>query len=196
MEKNNQLEAIRDYVFTFFHRDVTGHDFDHMKRVAIMAKKIAEDIDADSFICEAAAWLHDIGDRKLFSNPEEAIKKMNIFLASISIEERQINEINRIIETVSYQKGLIPDSMEGQIVQDADRLDAIGAIGIARTFQFGGANEQMIYQPGQSNTSIEHFYDKLLNIKNLMHTDYAKEIAEERHMFMEAFLKQFYHEWQ
>ena len=196
MEKNNQLEAIRDYVFTFFHRDVTGHDFDHMKRVAIMAKKIAEDIEADLFICEAAAWLHDIGDRKLFTNPEEAITKMNIYLASISIEESNIKEINRIIETVSYQKGLIPDSIEGKIVQDADRLDAIGAIGIARTFQFGGANKQMIYQPGQSNTSIEHFYDKLLNIKDLMHTDYAKEIAEERHTFMETFLKQFYHEWQ
>ena len=195
MKKNNQLRAVRDYVFTIFHHDVTGHDFDHMKRVAIMAKKIAEDVDADHFICEAAAWLHDIGDRKLFSNPEQAITKMNIYLASISIEESQINEINHIIETVSYQKGLMPDSIEGKIVQDADRLDAIGAIGIARTFQFGGANKQMIYQPGQSNTSIEHFYDKLLHITKLMHTDYAKEIAEERHAFMDKFLEQFFREW-
>lgn len=195
MKKDNQLKEIQEYVYNIFHHDVTGHDFYHMKRVATTAKKIAIDEGADPFLCEASAWLHDIGDRKLFTNPTESIAEMNAFLATINISNDQIIEINDIISTVSFQKGLMPDSIEGKIVQDADRLDAIGAIGIARTFQFGGANNQVIHESESSNTSIQHFYDKLLKVKDLIHTASAKKTAEERHAFMEQFLKHFYSEW-
>lgn len=190
-----QLEAIQEYVFTCFQGDATGHDFNHMKRVAMMARNIAISSHANPFTCEVAGWLHDIGDRKLFSNPDDAIVQMNEFLISISFEREQVNDINNIINMISFQKGKVPRSLEGKIVQDADRLDAIGAIGIARTFQYGGAHNQMIYNKEQDNTSIQHFYDKLLKIKDKLHTEEAKRIAEERHEFMEKFLNQFYREW-
>lgn len=196
MEKDKQLEEIQKYVHTIFELEVTGHDFEHMKRVAEIARKIAIDVGIDPFLCEAAAWLHDIGDRKLFPDPEGALAEMHEFLTSIHFTSQEIDEINQIITTVSFKKGVVPASIEGKIVQDADRIDALGAIGIARTFQYGGANNQLIYQKGNSNTSIAHFYDKLLKIKDLIHTDYAKKIAEERHAFMENFLKQFYKEWE
>lgn len=195
VEKDSQLKEIRGYVYNIFQHDVTGHDFYHMKRVAMLAKEIAVKEQCDPFICEASAWLHDIGDRKLFINPTESIAEMNAFLASIYISDKQIKKINEVISTVSFQKGLMPSSIAGKIVQDADRLDAIGAIGIARVFQFGGANNQMIHESESSNTSIQHFYDKLLKIKDLIHTESARKIAEERHAFMERFLKQFYNEW-
>lgn len=196
MEKDKQLEEIQKYVHTIFELDTTGHDFEHMKRVAGIARKIAIDVGIDPFLCEAAAWLHDIGDRKLFPEPKGALAEMNEFLTSIHFTSQEIDEINQIITTVSFKKGLAPASIEGKIVQDADRIDALGAIGIARTFQYGGANNQLIYQKGSNNTSIAHFYDKLLKIKDLMHTDYAKKIAKERHIFMEKFLEQFYKEWE
>ena len=196
MIKDKQLTAIKEYVRKIFEYDATGHDYEHMKRVAVMANKIAINEGTDPFLCEAAAWLHDIGDRKLFSNPDQAITEMNKFLTSIHFTEVQKAEINQIITTVSFQKGLVPASIEGKIVQDADRIDALGAIGIARTFQYGGANNQLIFQQGNSSTSIQHFYDKLLKIKDMMHTAYAKKVAEERHLFMENFLLQFYKEWE
>ncbi|WP_249871824.1 HD domain-containing protein [Oceanobacillus saliphilus] len=193
--KEKQLSRIREYVRQLFHDDATGHDFFHMERVANMAKQIAEAEKANLFICEAAGLLHDIGDQKLFSNPNKAIDDMGIFLNSISMSSKEIACIKRIIKDVSFSKGEIPDQLEGKIVQDSDRLDAIGAIGVARTFAYGGANNQMIHHPELTSTSIQHFYDKLLKLKQLMNTDTAKEIAEERHRFMETYLKQFFHEW-
>lgn len=195
MLMDKQFEAIRNYVHRIFAEDATGHDYEHMKRVAGMAREIAIHEGIDPFLCEVAAWLHDIGDRKLFTNPELATAEMNELLTSIHFSKQQIDEINQIISTVSFQKGLIPVSIEGKIVQDADRIDALGAIGIARTFQYGGANNQPIYQKGNRSTSVQHFYDKLLKIKDLMHTNYAKRLAAERHAFMENFLEQFYKEW-
>ncbi|MBP2078284.1 HD domain-containing protein [Oceanobacillus polygoni] len=196
MNKTDQLETIRDYVFTLFREDETGHDFFHMRRVARIARRIAEAEQADVFLCEAAAWLHDVGDTKLFPNPNETVEKMNNFLASISLNEDQVHAINHIISGVSFSKGdAIPDTLEGRIVQDADRLDAIGAIGIARTFAYGGANKQLLYHPTNKSNSIQHFYDKLLKLKDLMHTETARALAKERHQYMEAFLKQFYQEW-
>lgn len=196
MKKEKQMKAIQNYVYRKFAQDSTGHDYDHMKRVAGTARKIAIHEGIDPFLCEAAAWLHDIGDRKLFSDPEQAIIEMNELLTLIHFTKQEIAEINQIITTVSFQKGEIPASIEGKIVQDADRIDALGAIGIARTFQFGGASNQLIYQKGNSSTSIQHFYDKLLKIKKRMHTNYAKELAAERHAFMKKFLEQFFKEWE
>ncbi|MGJ9456770.1 HD domain-containing protein [Oceanobacillus sp. CF4.6] len=195
MMEDKQLAAIRDYAFQLFNTDVTGHDFFHMERVVNLVKQIAREENADGFICEAAAWLHDVGDKKLFRNPAQATENMHLFLESISMEESHITIIDTIINRISYRTGRIPETLEGKIVQDADRLDAIGAIGIARTFAYGGANHQMIHQPGVTFTSIQHFYDKLLKLKDLMHTDTAKTLAAERHQFMEKFLEQFNKEW-
>ena len=195
MKQEAQLKEVRRYIRSVFQYDTTGHDFEHMRRVAQIAKKIAIEEGADPFICELAGWLHDIGDHKLFTDPAQEVNKMNACLTSIDITEKQRKQLHDIIHTVSFSKGLIPETKEGKIAQDADRLDAIGAIGIARTFQFGGAHNQLIYHEKQQQTSIGHFYDKLLKIKDLIQTATAKEIATERHLFMEKFLEQFYKEW-
>lgn len=192
----SQLEEMKSYVYKLFNHDATGHDFYHMERVSKLAIQIAKKEQANVFLCEAAAWLHDIGDSKLFSEQEQARKDLNLFLASISISPGKISTINQIIDSVSYSKGLVPETLEGKIVQDADRLDAIGAIGIARTFAYGGSRNQLIYHPtNDGNTSIQHFYDKLLKLKDLMNTETAQKIAVERHVFMQNYLNQFYQEW-
>ncbi|WP_404452800.1 HD domain-containing protein [Virgibacillus necropolis] len=194
--KKDQLQTIRDYVFELFHNDATGHDYYHMERVARMAKTIAEKEGADSFICETAAWLHDIGDKKLFTNPEQARNEMDDILTKIEIDRNSIELIYEAIKDVSFSKGKTPATLAGEIVQDADRLDAIGAIGISRVFAYGGTKEQLIYHDeNPENTSIQHFYDKLLKLKNLMNTPTAIKIAQERHAFMEAYLDQFFREW-
>jgi len=193
--KKNQLAEIKSYVFQLFNNDATGHDFYHMERVSKLAIQIAREEHADIFLCEAAAWLHDVGDSKLFSDQEQARNEMNVFLTTISMSAAQISTINQIIDRVSFRKGLTPETIEGKIVQDADRLDAIGAIGIARTFAYGGTRDQLIYHPTDGNTSIQHFYDKLLKLKNGMNTETAKRIATERHAFMQNYLNQFYKEW-
>lgn len=196
MEKELQIHAIGNYVYDLFQDDVTGHDYYHMKRVARLAKHIASEEYANEFICEAAAWIHDIGDRKLFSDPVTASEDLLIFLHSIFVTDKQISFITDAIKDVSFSKGVTtPGTLEGKIVQDADRIDAIGAIGIARTFAYGGANNQFIHHPTQKQTSIQHFDDKLLKLKDLMHTDTAIAIARKRHQFMEQFLEQFMEEW-
>src|SRR5690625_3681836 len=197
MDQRRQLREIRKFIYSKFHHDETGHDFYHMARVAEMAKLISISENADSFICEVAGWVHDIGDHKLFNHPNEEIEKMKVFLKSIHINNKQIAQINDAIKDVSFSKGnLTPKTLEGKIVQDADRIDAIGAIGIARTFAYGGAANQLIYDPeSNKNTTIHHFYEKLLLIKDQMNTNYAKQIAEERHQFMQLFLEKFYDEW-
>lgn len=196
MEPEEQLNAIRAYVQAMFHEDVTGHDFFHMERVARLARDIARKENANEFICEAAGWIHDIGDHKLFANPGKAWQDGIDYLLSLDLTEVQITQISDAVKDVSFSKGKqIPDTLEGKIVQDADRMDAIGAIGIARTFAYGGANNQLIHHTDQKNTSIQHFYDKLLKLKDFMHTSTAKEMAQQRHQFMEDFLEQFFKEW-
>lgn len=196
MMKKRQLHLIKNYVMKLFQHDETGHDFYHMQRVARLAKEIALYENADSFICELAAWVHDVGDRKLFENPAVVIAEMNDFLASIQISQANIDLVNEIIKNISFSKGNVPSSLEGKIVQDADRLDAIGAIGIARTFAYGGAKGQLIHHNDRKDTSIQHFHDKLLKLRDGIHTEKAKQIALERHRFMEEYLEQFYREWE
>ena len=150
-----QLNAIRDYVFHMFKDDSTGHDYYHMERVAQLARKIARKEAADSFVTESAAWLHDIGDKKLFANPQVAKTEMVEFLYEINVTKPVIKLIQQAMDSVSYSKGLVPATLEGKIVQDADRLDAIGAIGIARVFAYGGKENQPIYDiKNPKNTSI------------------------------------------
>lgn len=196
MDQYTQLKNIKQYVKTLFHSDATGHDFYHMQRVANMAKKLALSENKNPFICEVAGWIHDIGDEKLFVNPEKALTEMNEFLLSLVISNEELLQIQIASKDVSFSQGRIPTTLEGKIVQDADRLDALGAIGIARTFAYGGAKGQLIHHHTvKEGTSIQHFYDKLLMLKDQMHTDTAKNIAEERHRFMQAFVTQFFEEW-
>lgn len=192
----------------------SGHDWWHIYRVWNTAKKIALVEGADLFVVELAALLHDIADRKLNNGDEKfGLKRVQIYLSSCIDDTVLINIILHIIDTYSYtsqlknKKGM--DTLEGKIVQDADRLDALGAIGIARTFNYGGHANRPLYDPSKHSLknisatqyiksvspSINHFYEKLLLLKDLMNTKTAQKIAEERHTYMERFLQQFYKEW-
>jgi uncharacterized protein len=192
----DQLKAVREYCHHLFHQDASGHDFFHLSRVARIAGEIAEEEGADSFICIVGAWLHDVGDYKLFSDTEKALSDMDQFLDSIGLTNKQILAIHEAIENVSFSKGNIPETLEGKIIQDADRIDAIGAIGIARTFAYGGASGNLMYHDtAKAGTSVQHFYDKILRLKDLLHTSAAKRLAQSRHQFVEDYLEQFFKEW-
>ncbi|SEQ27541.1 uncharacterized protein SAMN05216232_2105 [Virgibacillus subterraneus] len=196
MNNTEKLDAIREYIYYIFSSDATGHDYYHMKRVARMTSLIAKQEGADQFIAEAAAWIHDVGDSKLFSNSSDELDKLNDFLQTINCTQSQLKQINTAAKDVSFSKGTTPATLEGKIVQDADRIDALGAIGVARTFAFGGSKGQLIWgNDNKENTSIQHFYDKLLKLKDLMNTSTARQIAEERHSFMKNYLDQFFNEW-
>lgn len=199
MEHQTKINKIDAYVSDIFAEDASGHDYSHMKRVAKMAKRIAEAEQANPYISEIAGWLHDVGDQKLFVNPDEAKKSRTMFLEKIGITKNEVKQIISAIQDVSFSKGSTPETLEGKIVQDADRLDAIGAIGIARTFAYGGYRGQKIYKESNEeggSTSIDHFYDKLLLLKRLMNTESAGVIAEQRHVFLERYLEQFHKEWE
>lgn len=198
MDKIQQLVKIEDYVYNLFHDDTTGHNYYHMKRVAKMAKFISLEEHGDSFISEAAGWLHDVGDKKLFDKPEKALKEMDAFLKDIQIDDKEIVGIKIAMSDVSFSEGdKTPITLEGKIVQDADRLDALGAIGIARTFAYGGAHNQLIYHLEKHNgTSIQHFYEKLLLLSEKMNTNTGRNLARRRHNFMIEFLDKFDEEWE
>jgi uncharacterized protein len=195
MEKREQLNAIRQYVTNSFNNERTGHDLYHLQRVTRMAMEIAREEDANLFRCEAIAWLHDVADHKLVENEESAIQALENFLESLPLTRPDIEAIIKAINTISFSKGKIPTSLEGKIVQDADRLDAIGAIGIARAFTFGGARGKFMYHEQDNDNTIQHFYDQLLKLKSTLHTNTAKSIAEDRHQFMQQFLEKFHQEW-
>jgi uncharacterized protein len=191
-----------------------GHDWHHTYRVWQAARHIArEEQGADGFVVELAALLHDIADSKFHGGDEEiGPRRARAFLQSIGLEEGVIAQVEYIIAHLSFKGGhgtaaLTP---ELAIVQDADRLDAIGAIGIARTFNYGGFKNRPLYdpaippQPGMSKEeyknsqapTINHFYEKLLLLKDRMNTATGKRLAERRHRFMEQFLEAFYREWE
>lgn len=190
-----------------------GHDWFHIERVWKNARLIAKSEDVDLEIVEIAALLHDIADSK-FNNGDEKIgpKKALDFLIDQDADYRIIDHVLAIIENVSFKGGNETrtfNSTELDVVQDADRLDAIGAIGIARTFNYGGFKNREIYNPEvkpdlnmtkeQYKTStaptINHFYEKLLLLKDNFNTATGKQIAQQRHQFMEQYLEQFYSEW-
>ncbi|NBI28294.1 HD domain-containing protein [Chengkuizengella sp. YPA3-1-1] len=191
--------------------DASGHDWWHVHRVTELSKRIAEDEGADVFICTLAALLHDIADEKLNESEELGLKKVKDWLQLQSVEGDTIIHVMEIISTMSFKGGSRPPmtTLEGKVVQDADRLDAIGAIGIARTFAYSGAKGSIMHDPNvkprtninQTNyrekkaTPINHFYEKLFKLKDLMNTKTARTIAEERHQFMEEYLQRFHLEW-
>ncbi len=193
-----------------------GHDWFHIERVWKNAKLIAKNENIDLFIVELGALLHDIADAK-FYNGDESIgpKKARVFLKSLRVDKNVIEHIVNIINHISYKNSLDSSiekfhSKELDVIQDADRLDAIGAIGIARAFNYGGFKNRELYNPKikpnlslskeaykKSNTpTINHFYEKLLLLKDKMNTKTGKQIAANRHQFMEQYLKQFYSEWE
>lgn len=181
-----------------FSGDASGHDFDHTLRVFHMATRLAIEEGADLQTVQLAALLHDVDDRKL--SPETCEDKLRAvdFLKENGVENGQIERIVDIISRVSFSAHLEPpESIEGKCVQDADRLDAMGAIGIARTFAFGGSRGRRMHDPAgeDTNASVQHFYDKLLLLKESMHTATGRRLAQQRDQFMRDFLEQFYAEW-
>ena len=183
MEK--MIAAAEEYIRVLFEGNSDGHGYDHAMRVYHNALVIAEsEPDADRRIVALSALLHDADDHKLFKTENNANARR--FLEEQGVDPETVNRICDVINSVSFSKnkGKHPETIEGRIVQDADRLDAIGAIGIARTFAFGGKHARSL------DSSIEHFYEKLLLLKDMMNTDRAKQLAESRHAFMELFLKE------
>ena len=190
-----------------------GHDWFHIERVWKNAKLIASGEECDLEVVELAALLHDIADSKFHGGDEEiGPRKAREYLTAAGIDSKKANHIVAIIENVSFKGGHNArnhSSIELDIVQDADRLDAIGAIGIARTFNYGGFKNRAMYDPSiapnlnmtkeeykkSTAPTINHFYEKLLLLKDLMNTESGKRIAEQRHQYMEGFLNQFYNEW-
>ena len=189
-----------------------GHDWWHIHRVWINAKLIAQTEQADLLVIELAALLHDIADSK-FNNGDEEIGPVTAgnYLKSEGVDESTIHNVQQIIRYMSFKSGFdkpVFTSKELQIVQDADRLDAIGAIGIARAFSYGGFKGREIYNPeikpdlnlskeaykNSTAPTINHFYEKLLLLKDKMNTETGKQLAAQRHAFMEYYLKQFYFE--
>ena len=193
--------------------DGSGHDWWHIFRVWTLAKKIAVEEKAQVEIVELGALLHDIADWK-FHDGDDSIGPAiaREFLNNQNVEPNVSDSVVEIISTVSYKGAGVATPMktlEGKIVQDADRLDAIGALGIARTFAYGGYKNRLIYHPDEKPVlhesyedykkneghTINHFYEKLLLLKERMNTNTGKRIAEGRHKFMQSFLDQFYREW-
>lgn len=191
-----------------------GHDWFHTERVWKIAKKISEKEGGNLLVVELSALLHDIADPKFHNGDEEmVIANSSNFMNSLEVPQDIIKEVLNIIQNISFKnrgEATSNPSLELKIVQDADRIDAIGAIGIARTFNFGGFKNNLMYDPAippklnmskeeykkSNGTTINHFYEKLLLLKDLMNTETAKKIASERHDFMLKFLDEFYKEWE
>ena len=216
MDKKKLISLTADFVKETLRGAEGGHDWHHVQRVYENAKLIARSEDADTFIVELGALLHDIADAK-FHGGDESIgpKKAAGFLRSINVEEDVIDHIQNIIKYVSFKTSLDTvdnskfESNELKVIQDADRLDALGAIGIARAFNYGGYKNRSLYDPeippavdqdkesykNSQAPTINHFYEKLLLLKDKMNTQTGRELAQKRHEFMEAYLNQFYDEW-
>ena len=212
MDNNLLIKKTKEFVKEKCYGEGSGHDWYHIYRVHNTAKFIAEKEGGDLFIIEMTALLHDIDDWKFSEGTKTDTTVTEKFLHSLNISQEIIYKIITIIKTMSFKGGVVDSSqntIEGMIVQDADRLDAIGAIGIARTFAYGGSKNRVIYDPtikpmdfstleqvkNAENHTINHFYEKLLKLKDLMNTPTGKTLAEKRHKFMENFLDEFYEEW-
>lgn len=199
------------FIKAVFQNDFSGHDFFHSMRVYRTAMKIAEAEHADMEVVALAALLHDVDDRKL--SPMTAEKKENAarFMRSQNVPESEIRQVCQIIDEVSFKgtDSVRPSTPEGKCVQDADRLDALGAIGIARTFAYGGSHNRTIYDPelpprtamnqaqyySSKSTSLNHFYEKLFLLEGMMNTETGKAIARKRTQYMQQFVDEFLNEW-
>ncbi|MGB2509574.1 HD domain-containing protein [Leuconostoc suionicum] len=213
----DQLEMINRYMKDALAKDNTGHSIDHINRVLALANKIlAHEKNAVAFVVRAAALLHDVYDDKLYDSQEDILAAKNnmiSFLLSIGVHPEMIEEITYIIDNMSWSKSLEGAqelNINGQIVQDADRLEAMGAIAITRAITYGAVKNRVLYDPeiqpnsprnktdyrNQKSTTINHFYEKLLLIQDKLNTDTARKISESRQQFMLSFLAQFKAEWE
>lgn len=208
------IQATVSYVKQTLQGAEGGHDWWHIQRVWNTTKTLASQEQVNVLVCELAALLHDIADSKFNGGNEEiGPQKATAFLESLGVDTTAIHHVEQIIRNISFKGGKEASnfhSKELDVVQDADRLDAIGAIGIARAFNYGGFKNREIYNPtiqpnlnmtkaeykSSQAPTINHFYEKLLLLKDLMNTNAGKQMAAQRHQFMEAYLEQFYAEWE
>ena len=214
MKQNEIINTTIAFVKSELENAEGGHDWFHIERVFKNSLLIANGENCDILVVQLGALLHDIADSK-FHNGDETVgpKKARLFLENNSVSENTMVHVVKIIENISFKGGNTEKkfhSLELDIVQDADRLDAIGAIGIARTFNYGGFKNRALYNPeivpnphmskeeykNSTAPTINHFYEKLLLLKDKMNTKTGIQIAKERHQFMEVFLSQFYAEWE
>ena len=204
------MERAQRYVRNKFENEYSGHDYFHTLRVFKMATRIAECEGAKVEIVQLAALLHDVDDRKISPETYESQANAREFLISNGVDKDTIELICRIIREISFgSNNSTPSTLEGQCVQDADRLDAIGAIGIARAFAYGGNHNRHMYHPDikpnlnmtkeeyvkSESTTINHFYEKLFKLTALMNTKTAIQIAEAREAYMKEFVAEFMDEW-
>jgi len=214
MNQEQIIERTVDFVKAVLADAEGGHDWWHIYRVWKSAKQIAQSEEVDLFVVELGALLHDIADSK-FHGGDESVgpQKARAFLQSLNVDEAVIVHVENIISNISFKGGNQIQhfkSAELDVIQDADRLDALGAIGIARTFNYGGHKNREIYNPdiepnlnmskeAYKNSvapTLNHFYEKLLLLKDRMNTKAGRKMAEKRHAFMETYLEQFYQEWE
>ena len=212
-KESEVIQRTEEFVRETLKADSTGHDWWHINRVRNVAVRLAKSEGADQYVVELAALLHDIADWK-FNDGDITVgaTKSREWLASLDVEESIRERVAQIILTVSFKGADVKnevDTLEGQVVQDADRIDALGAIGIARTFAYGGHFNRSMYDPDEApvqhetfeqyksskGKTINHFYEKLLLLKDRLNTKSAKQFAESRHRFVEEFLQEFYDEW-
>lgn len=213
MNKEEIIRVVKEYVKNKCYNDSTGHDWWHIQRVYNNAMLINKKENADEFIITIIVFMHDLYDHKFYKGDvtkalEDTLQALEIYNY---ISKDDIENIIYSCTNLGFSSNIAEIkelSIEGKIAQDADRLDGMGAIGIARTFAYGGKNRNLLYDPDNnelvnaeeyykngSKTSISHFYDKLLKLKDLMNTDTAKKIAKERHKYLENFLEEFLDEW-
>lgn len=213
MNSSEAITRTTEHIKSLLSGEGTGHDWWHVYRVWQNAKRIGTDEGADMFIVELAALLHDIADWKFHDGDDSAgPRAAQAWLEKIDVDEAVIERVCMIIKEVSFKGAGVhtpPTTLEGKVVQDADRLDALGAIGIARAFAYGGHKNREIYNPEISpvlhqsfeeyktavGTTINHFHEKLLLLKGLMNTNAGRQTAEKRHRFMEEYLRRFLDEW-
>ncbi len=214
MDRQLMVDKTAEYVKERMAGDSSGHDWWHVYRVWKTAVRIGKKEGVDLFTVELAALLHDIADFKFHGGDESAgPRAAREWLEKLGTDESVVFHVCEIIRDISFKGANVSTKMktkEGMVVQDADRLDAIGAIGIARTFAYGGSKGRVMYDPdikpvmhqsfeqykNSKNPTLNHFYEKLLLLKNLMNTKTAKDMAERRHKLMEDFLSEFFREWE
>lgn len=212
MDKPALLTEAAAFAREQLERDASGHDWWHIQRVTNLARVIAQEEGADIFISELAALLHDLADYKIAGDEVTGQRRVRDWLEAHGADAPTTTQVMEIISTMSFSGGNRPpmSTLEGMVVQDADRLDAIGAIGVARAFAYGGSRGRPMHVPGESartyqsvaeyhaasGSTITHFHEKLLLLKDRMNTSYARRLAQGRHEYMRRFLEEFSREWE
>ncbi|HSB47796.1 MAG TPA: HD domain-containing protein [Candidatus Bilamarchaeum sp.] len=212
MDRNALVEKTAQYVKGRLDGEASGHDWHHVLRVMRMATHIAGKEGADLFSVQMAALLHDLDDWKFREDGESGPREAREWLESLGLDSGETGRICSIIEGISFRGAGVEtpmETLEGKVVQDADRLDAIGAVGIGRAFAYGGRKGRLMHDPDSKpsmhksfedykagkGTTVNHFYEKLLLLKDRMNTETGKKMAAERHAFLEIFLQRFLEEW-